>query len=121
MFVPKCAPQRVGGFSVSMPVFLPEVVKKKKMTKDGEVVKVSVEMVNQAKSLPDSVTTDLATLIAAGVSPEVIRQPMYGKSEVDYNQIIDNINKENLQQSNTKNSEQTNSQNQQQTNTDKGE
>lgn len=121
MFIPKCTPRRVGGFSVSMPVFLPEVVKKRKMTKDGEVVKSTVEMVNQAKDLPDSKTTDLATLIAAGKSPEVIRQPMFGKNEVDYNQIMDNINKENLQQGNSQNSEQSNPQNLQQTNTDKGE
>lgn len=121
MFIPKCTPRRVGGFAVSMPIYLPEIVKKRKMTKDGEVVKVTVEMVNQAKELPDSVTTDLSTLLAAGVSPEVIRQPMFGKNEVDYNQIIDNIKKEDNTQSNSKNQEQSNSKNQEQTNSNKGE
>lgn len=121
MFVPKCTPRRVGGFSLSMPIYLPEVVKERKMTKDGEVVKVKLESVNQAKQLPDSSTTDLGILLAAGKSPDVVRTPMFGKSEVDYSQIIDNIKKENLQQSNTQNSEQSNTQNSQQTNTNKGE
>ena len=113
MFIPKCTPRRVGGFAVSIPVFLPEIVKKKKMTKDGEITQVSVQLVNQAKDLPDSSTTDLDVLLAAGKSPDVVRAPMFGKSEVDYNQVVSSLKGENQQQ--------TNSQNQQQTNSNQGE
>lgn len=120
MFIPKCTPCRVGGFSVSIPIYLPELVKQRKMTKDGEVVKVSLESVNQSKELPDSSTTDLSVLLAAGKSPDVVRAPMFGKSEADYSQLVSNILEQEKKPS-SQNSQQTNSQNPQQTNTNKGE
>lgn len=123
MFIPKCVQNNtMGGFAFRC--YLPEIVKKRKKTKGGEITEISLELVDQSKELPDPITTDLATQLAAGVPLDVVRAKMFGSGSVA-GEIIpelseqDNSNKEeNSQQPNL---EQLNSQNPQQTNPNKGE
>lgn len=82
MFVPKCVKNiSLGG--MAFPVFLPELVKKTKKTKNGVITEVAIDLVNQAKELPPASTTDLKTLLDAGVTPDVVKAKMFGSGSID--------------------------------------
>ena len=104
----------MGGFAFRC--YLPEIVKKRRKTKNGEITEISLELVDQSKELPDPITTDLATQLAAGVPLDVVHAKMFGSGSVA-GEIIPELS---LKDDTNKgeNSQQTNSQ---QTNTNKGE